>query len=48
MFARYAKEDFDSDSLERKQYVLKALGAELLLSGRTITFSPVKYLIPIK
>lgn len=48
MFARYAKEDFDSDSLERKQYVLKALGAELLLSGRTITFSPVKYLIPIE
>ena len=48
MFARYAKEDFDSDSLERKQYVLKALGAELKLSGRTIVFSPVKYLIPIE
>lgn len=48
MFARYAKEDFDSDSLERKQYVLKALGAELKLSGRTIIFSPVKYLIPIE
>lgn len=48
MFARYAKEDFDSDDLERKQYVLKALGAELKLSGRTIIFSPVKYLIPIK
>ena len=48
MFARYAKEDFDSDSLKRKQYVLKALGAELKLSGRTIIFSPVKYLIPIE
>lgn len=48
MFARYAKEDFDSDSIERKQYVLKALGAELKLSGRTIVFSPVKYLIPIE
>ncbi|MBQ6486169.1 recombinase family protein [Candidatus Saccharibacteria bacterium] len=48
MFARYAKEDFDSDDLERKQYVLKALGAELKLSGRTIIFSPVKYLIPIE
>lgn len=48
MFARYAKEDFDSDSLERKQYVLKALGAELKLSGRTIIFSPIKYLIPIE
>ena len=48
MFARYAKEDFDSDSIERKQYVLKALGAKLKLSGRTIVFSPVKYLIPIE
>lgn len=48
MFARYAKEDFDSDSLGRKQYVLKALVAELKLSGRTIIFSPVKYLIPIE
>lgn len=48
MFARYAKDDFDSDSIERKQHVLKALGAELKLSGRTIVFSPVKYLIPIE
>lgn len=48
MFARYAKEDFDSDSLERNQYVLKALGAELLLSGKTIIFSLIKYLIPIE
>lgn len=48
IFARYAKEDFDSDSLERKQYVLKALGAELKLSGRTLVCSPVKYLIPIQ
>lgn len=42
------REDFDSDSLERKQYVLKALGAELKLLGRTLTFIPVKYLIPIE
>ena len=48
MFAHYAKEDFDSDSIERKRYVLKALGAELKLSGRTIAFFPVKYLIPIE
>ena len=48
MFARYAKEDFDSDDMDRKRYVLKALGAELTLSGRTLTFTPVKYLIPIK
>lgn len=48
MFARYAKEDFDSDSIERKQYVMKALGAKFKLVGRTLEFSPVKYLIPIE
>lgn len=48
MFARCAKEDFDSDSLERKRHVLKALGAELKLSGRTLVYSPVKYLVPIQ
>ena len=26
----------------------KALGAEMKLSGRTVVFTPVKYLIPIK
>lgn len=48
MFARYAKEDFDSGDPERMQYVMKALGAELKLSGQTVVFTPVKYLIPIK
>ena len=47
-FARYAKEDFDSDDLERKQYVMSAMGTNLQLSGRTLTFTPVKYLIPIE
>ena len=47
MFARYAKEDFDSDDWERKRVVIKQLGAHLELSGRTIQFSPVKYLVPI-
>ena len=47
MFARYAKEDFDSDDLERKRAVIKRLGADLKLSGRTIQFTPVKYLISI-
>lgn len=47
MFARYAKEDFDSDDWERKRLVIKQLGADLKLSGRTIEFTPVKYLIPI-
>lgn len=48
MFARYAKEDFDSDDWERKRTVIKKLGANLKLSGRTIQFSPVKYLVPIE
>ena len=48
MFARYAKEDFDSDDWERKRAVIKRLGADLKLSGRTIQFTPVKYLVPIE
>ena len=47
MFARYAKEDFDSDDWERKRAVIKRLGADLKLSNRTIQFAPVKYLVPI-
>lgn len=47
LFARYAKENFDSDDFERKRTVIKTLGAHLQLSGRTIVFTPVKYLIPI-
>lgn len=47
MFARYAKEDFDGDDWERKRAVIKRLGADLKLSGRTIQFAPVKYLVPI-
>lgn len=48
MFARYAKEDFDSDDWERKRTVIKQLGADLKLAGRTIQFTPVKYLVPIE
>ena len=47
MFARYAKEDFDSDDWERKRAVIKRLGADLKLSNRTIQFTPVKYLVPV-
>ena len=47
MFARYAREDFDSDDWERKRAVIKRLGADLKLSNRTIQFTPVKYLVPI-
>ena len=48
MFARYTKEDFDSDDLERKRAVIKRLGADLRLDGRTIQFTPIKYLVPIE
>lgn len=47
MFARYAKEYFDSDDWERKRAVIKRLGADLRLSNRTIQFTPVKYLVPV-
>ncbi|MBQ3469760.1 hypothetical protein IJH16_02195, partial [Candidatus Saccharibacteria bacterium] len=40
--------DFDSGDLERQQYVLKTLGAEWTLLGSNLTFTPVKYLVPIK
>ena len=48
MFVRYAKEDFDSDDWERKRTVIKRLGVDLKLSGRTIQFTPIKYLVPIE
>ena len=48
MFARYAKEDFDGDDWERKRAVIKRLGVDLRFNGRTIQFTPVKYLVPIE
>ena len=47
MFARNAKEDFDSDDWERKRAVIKRLGADLKLTNRTIRFTSVKYLVPV-
>lgn len=47
-FARYAKEDFDSDSIEKKRTVVAKLGARLELLDRTIQFTPNKYFIPIE
>ena len=44
---RNPEEDFDSDDWDRKRTVIKALGADLKLSGRTIVFTPVKYLVPV-
>lgn len=49
-FARYAKEDFTKSSLEDRRIILGMLGERLEVSpeGRTISFSPVKWLVPIE
>lgn len=47
-FARYAKEDFESDSLEKQRTVVAKLGADLTILDRTIRFTPNKYFIPIE
>lgn len=47
-FARYAKEDFDSDDLEKKRAVIMKLGEKLTILDRTIQFTPNKYFIPIE
>ena len=47
-FARYAKEDFDSDDLEKKRAVVIKLGESLTIRDRTIQFTPNKYFIPIE
>ncbi len=46
-FARYAKEDFDSDDLENKRKVLASLGQNLQLLDGKIQFTPMKYLVPV-
>jgi site-specific DNA recombinase len=47
-FARYAKEDFDGDDLEKKRSVIVKLGEVLTIMDRTIQFTPNKYLIPLE
>jgi len=47
-FARYAKEDFDSDDLEKKRAVVVKLGEVLTIMDRTIQFTPNKYFIPLE
>jgi site-specific DNA recombinase len=47
-FARYAKEDFDSDDLEKKRTVIMRLGEKLTLLDRTLQFTPNKYFIPLE
>jgi hypothetical protein len=47
-FARYAKEDFDSDDLEKKRSVVMKLGEKLTILDRTIKFTPNKYFVPLE
>lgn len=47
-FARYAKEDFDGDDLEKKRSVVVKLGEVLTIKDRTIEFTPNKYFIPLE
>lgn len=47
-FARYAKEDFDTDDLEKKRTVVVKLGEKLTILDRTIQFTPNKYFVPIE
>jgi site-specific DNA recombinase len=47
-FARYAKEDFDSDDIDKKRAVIVRLGTKLEILDRTIQFTPNKYFVPIE
>lgn len=47
-FARYAKEDYDSDSLENKRRVLVRMGQNLTLMDGKIQFTDMKYFEPIE
>lgn len=46
-FARYAKQDFESDSDDKKRSVLADLGQNLKLLDGQLLFEPIKYLIPV-
>ena len=47
-FARYAKENFESDDLEKQRVVLRKLGQNLTVLDGKIQFTPVKHLVPIE
>ena len=47
-FARYTKEDFNCDDLEKKRSVVMKLGEKLTILDRTIQFTPNKYFIPLE
>jgi hypothetical protein len=46
-FARYAKEDFESDEDAKKKEVLSIIGQNLLFKDGKLIFQPVKYLQPL-
>jgi site-specific DNA recombinase len=46
-FARYAKEDFESDNDLKKKEVLSIVGQNLLLKDGVLEFEPIKYLMPV-
>ncbi len=46
-FARYAKEDFESDSDERKRAVLAGLNERLVYMDGQVFIKPIKYLQPV-
>jgi hypothetical protein len=47
-FARYAEEDFNSDSIENKRTVLAKLGQKLTLLDGKLQFTPNKYMVPVQ
>ncbi len=47
-FARYAKDDFEGDDLEKQRTVMRTLGQNLTVLDGKIQFTPVKYLVPIE
>ena len=47
-FARYAEEDFNSDSIENKRTVLAKLGQDLTLLDGKLQFTPNKYMVPVQ
>lgn len=46
-FARYAKEDFESDDDLKKKEVLAIIGQNLLFKDGALEFEPIKYLTPL-
>ena len=46
-FARYAKEDFESDDDLKKKEVLSIIGQNLLMQDGKLVFEPIKYLTPL-